>query len=84
MSHLFDDLPDRQPPQRTWSGIVAATVTDFATLLSVKIPTLDPNVVWKGCRWQARNNIDFPQKDDPCLVIFDDEMQLWVVAWWPF
>jgi len=84
MSGIFDDLPSSRSPQVVWSGTVAKDVSDFATKLQVIIPGLDGEIIWQHCRWQARNNTDFPNEGDDCLVIFDDNNELWVVAWWPF
>lgn len=84
MSEIFDNLPDRAPLQRIWQGRIANTVSDFATRLSVTIPDWDPTLRWEGCRWQARNNIDFPHRGDLCLAILDNNNELWVVSWWPF
>lgn len=83
-SELFENLPDRSPMQRTWAAVIASNPSDFADLVSVTIPGLDANLRWEDCKWQARNDVDFPQRGNTCLVIFDDNMQLWVVAWWPF
>lgn len=84
MSHLYDELPDQKPPQTLWSGKIANNISDFADLLSVVIPGIDENVRWENCKWQARNDTDIPHRGDSCLVAFDDNNQLWVVAWWPF
>jgi hypothetical protein len=84
MSDIYDDLPRPHPPQVVWSGTVANNVSDFATKLQVIIPGLNRDTVWKNCRWQARNTIDFPQEGDDCLVVFDDNNELWVVVWWPY
>lgn len=84
MTDLFDGLPSGSPPQLVWSAIVATNASDFADLIDITIPGIDPNLRWTSCRWQARNDIDMPVRGNACLAIFDDNGQIWVVAWWPF
>lgn len=85
MSNVFEEVTDfSEPRMNAWQGIVAKTVTDFADLLEITIPGLDPNLRWTNCKWQARNSIDLPERGYKCLAIFDDNDQIWVVAWWPF
>jgi hypothetical protein len=67
-----------------WAGVVAANVVDFTALCPIIIPAFDPNLVWGPYRWQARDAVELPQQGDTCLVIFDDNRDGWVVAWWPF
>lgn len=83
-SHLYEETADTQPTQVVWAGVIAKTLIDFADRADVIIPGLDASVVWKDCRWQSRNDIDFPQDGDSCLVLFDNNNELWVVCWWPF
>lgn len=84
MSEVYDNLPDRAPPQRIWVGKVATAATDFADRIDVTIPGTDPGLRWEDCRWQARNTVDLPQRGDDCLVAIDDNNEAWVVVWWPF
>lgn len=86
MSEISDELHDglAQPIQRIWSGIVANNPTDLSTLVEVTIPAMDSSQRWTKCFWQSRNATDVPHRGDPCLIIFDDNMQPWVVAWWPY
>lgn len=65
-------------------GIIAATLTDFAQLAPVILPEYDPDLVWGPCRWQSRNDTDFPAKGDECLVVFSNRREPWISVWWPF
>lgn len=87
MSNIYDDLPDRKAPQRIWSALIASNPVDQSDLVSVTIPGLNDEgqqLRWESCRWQARNDTDVPARGDKCLVIIDDNNEVWVVAWWPF
>lgn len=84
MGHLFDDLPDRAPSLNLWFAKIASTPSDFASRVAVTIPGIDPAIGWHNCRWQARNDVDLPQRGYDCLVAFDDNNEVWVISWWPF
>lgn len=84
MSNLFDDLPEGAPTLTIWAGKIASTPVDFASRIAVTIPGIDANLRWRDCRWQARNDVDLPQRGYDCLVAIDDNNEVWVVAWWPF
>lgn len=85
MSYVYDDLPDQHaPPLVAWSAVFAKNLTDFAQKAEIVIPGLAPNLRWKGCLWQARNEIDLPQRGNSCLAIFDENNQIWIPCWWPF
>lgn len=84
MGDVFDDLPGRPPLQRIWQGQIATNPVDFSERVSVIIPGLVPSTRWEGCRWQSRNSVDMPQRGDDCLIMIDNNNELWVVVWWPF
>lgn len=65
-------------------GTVAKTAADFTTLVPVILPEFDPHLEWGPCFWQSRDATSLPAKGDPCLVVFDNRRQPWIVAWWPF
>lgn len=81
---LYDEITEVRPHQGQWSAVIADTLTDFADLASVIIPGLDPSIKWKNCKWQSRNSVDLPQAGNKCLIMFDDNNDIWVVVWWPF
>lgn len=83
-SHVYDGLPDRDSPQAIWSGLIATTPVDFAETVAVLIPGLSNELQWEECKWQSRNDIDMPTRGDKCLVAFDENNEIWVVAWWPY
>lgn len=84
MSHIHQDLPERNPMRSAWAGIVATDAASLSDMIWVILPDLDENIRIGPCRWQARDQVNLPQRDDDCLVIFDNDHQPWVVAWWPF
>lgn len=84
--YLYDD---RDPTPVDWhqpmSCIIAKTITDFGEAVYVKFPDLDGGQHLHGpCRWMAQNAIDKPSAGDEALVVFDDRMRGWVLAWWGF
>lgn len=82
---MYDLLPDHPDMMaQTWYGIVANSPVGFASLLMVTIPSFDPQLTWGPCFWQARDAVTLPVKGDKCLIIFDEQRQPWVIAWWPF
>lgn len=84
---IFEEISQRQSPQRAWQAIVANNPATMDALVSVTIPGLNDEgqqLRWENCRWQARDDISKPVRGDKCLVVFDDNGELWVVAWWPF
>lgn len=84
MSETFEEIDVREPPQQAWSGIIASNPNDFADPVQVTIPGLEATLRWKCRKWQARNDVDLPQRGNPCLVMFDENNDPWVVAWWPY
>lgn len=84
MSEIFDALPDRPALQRVHRAVIATNPGDFDERVSVIIPDLDNTLRWEACRWQSRNSIDMPARGDECLVILDNNNEVWVVVWWPF
>lgn len=82
---IVDDLEDQHAsPLTVWSATIAKTLTDFAQKAEIVIPSLSINLRWENCLWQARNDVDFPQRGDNCLAIFDENNQIWIPVWWPF
>jgi hypothetical protein len=85
VSFLRHDLPTLDTlGQQVWQGKIATAPTDFAQRVQVIIPDFDAELRWGPCRWQARDEVSFPVVGDSCLVIFDNDREPWVVAWWPF
>lgn len=67
-------------------GLVSRAPADFAHSLFVTLPDFgsDQDLEWGPCRWQSRDATTLPAKGDQCLVLFDNNKEPWVVAWWPF
>jgi hypothetical protein len=81
---LYDDLPNRPASQRVWAATIASTPTDQDKRVSVVIPGLDRTLRWEDCRWQPRGTADWPERGNQCVVVMDDNNEIWVVVWWPF
>lgn len=81
---MYEDAP--APPQlrNEWRGKFADNILNFNDPAYVIIPNLDPNLKIGPCRWQARDSATLPTRGKDCLVIFDNNNEPWVVAWWPF
>lgn len=81
---VYEDRP--LPPQmsKIWKGVIADPPDDIGSTLSVRIPDMNPDLSFSGVKWQSRDNTTLPARGDECLVIFDNDREPWVVAWWPF
>jgi hypothetical protein len=66
------------------AGIVAKSATDFTSLVPVILPDFDEHLQWGPCRWNSRDAVSLPIKGDPCLVVFSNTREPWIIAWWPF
>lgn len=72
-------------PAQAWSAFIAEDVADFADGAMVTLLAFpDPTLRWGPCRWQSRDAVTLPQRGDRALVVFDENDELWVVAWSPF
>lgn len=79
----FRDLaPGYESQHLTWYGIIAETATTVDQLLPVVLPDWDDTLQWGPCRWQFKDNVNFPQRGDGCLVIFDNNREPWITSWW--
>lgn len=84
MMSLYDDTEPVVPLNRVWRGIVHKAPNDVNDLLDITIPDLGAEILFNQVKWQSRDAISLPSPGDPCLVIFDNDREPWVVAWWPF
>lgn len=84
MSTLFDDRREAPALAQCWRGVVASHPSDVSERISVKIPDMNASLVFPNVRWQTRDSTSLPDKGDACLVVFDNDREPWVVAWWPF
>lgn len=69
---------------RAWRGTFANDPADVSARADIIIPDMDPTLRFTDCRWQSRDEVSLPRRGDPCLVIFDNDREPWVVAWWPY
>lgn len=67
-----------------YAGRLATTPSDMAEKVYVIIPALSTDQRIGPCRWQARDDVSLPARGDRCYVVFDDNQEAWVIAWWPF
>lgn len=83
---LNDEVDDRldrtQAPERVWAAVIASNAVDLQDRVSVTIPLLDTNLRWEDCRWVPHNDFQFPQRGDECVIVIDDNNELWIVSWW--
>lgn len=84
---VYDDTEPVQHMSKVWRGLIAANVADLTSKAYVTIPDMDPDgpgIRIGPCRWQSRDAVSLPVRGDECLVIFDNDNEPWVVAWWPY
>lgn len=83
-SRPLDQFPLQLAAPHIWEGFIATNPNDISTKVFVTIPDYDPELRFGPCRWQSRDASTLPERGDPCLVIMDNNRNIWVVAWWPF
>jgi hypothetical protein len=81
MSYLQDATDPTPVPQRVWAGVVATDAVDMLDRISVVIGGLNGDMRWEDCHWQPKDNITLPQEGDQCVVIMDDNGELWATGW---
>lgn len=85
---INDDRPQRKritgaaPVATGYAGIILDNPEDVNNAVRVRIPSFSTLHAFGPCPWMPRDG-EFPSKDDPCLVILDDQENPWIVAWWP-
>lgn len=84
MTILHNELPPNPPHLQVWYAIIARSILDENGPAYVILPDYSMDFRWGPCRWQARGSVTFPQIGDEALVMFDNRMNPWVIAWWPF
>ena len=67
-----------------WFGTFAKDITDLRNGAWVYIMDFSTDYMWGPCPWQARDLTSMPSAGDPCIVVFDNRRNPWVIAWWPF
>jgi len=84
MSDIFQDTRDPEVSLgQIYTGVIVQPPITFRSMMAVVIPDMHPDLVHHNVKWQARDNMSFPQIEDKVLVIFDNNNDLWAVAWWP-
>lgn len=84
MSAIFELHAPNDPIRPFYQGRVHRAPVDLSDKMDVVVPSFDPDLVWRGCRWQARDLVTLPNVNDLVLVVLDDQTEPWVVCWWPF
>lgn len=73
------ETPTPDGPQHGFVVTVPATVADPFT---VRLPSFGADFVFEIVYWVPRGAA-LPGVGDRVLVVFDDEGEPWVTAWWP-
>lgn len=68
----------------SWYGEMAHDITDIRNGAFVYIMDFSDSLMWGPCPWQSRDKDSLPSEGDPCIVVFDNRRNPWVIAWWPF
>jgi hypothetical protein len=82
----FNDSAGREP-ERPFFAEVNNTATADGQDIFVVIPGIDADRKWGPVHWTPRPGASgptFPYKGVPALVTFDDDHNLWMIAWWPY
>lgn len=81
--HTDNNLERTWGPERVFAARIASSAVDYADRVSVTIPGTDGgHLRWEDVRWQPRLPGQLPQRDNECVVVLDDNNELWIVAWW--
>src|SRR5262245_8052323 len=84
MPYLHGETENQQPLQRIWAGVIATDAVDKQDRVSVVIPSLDRKLRWEDLRWPTRSDAQIgPQRGDECVIIIDDNSEMWIANWWP-
>lgn len=70
------------PPTPPQHGFVVNAPIGTDAPLSVRLPSFDDDHVFEVIYWMNREE-ELPTVGDRVLVVFDDEGEPWVTAWWP-
>lgn len=84
MSYLFEDRPVTSLLANIWRGVISSAPVDFADRVTIQIPEMTDTLVFPDLRWMSRDSTTLPAPGDSCLVLFDNDREPWVIAWWPF
>jgi len=88
MTYLRDEvdrpnyLDFREDPQRVWAGVITQDAVDYADRVSVILPGLNDTLRWNDVRWSAAPGQQLPRRGMECVVVMDDNNELWITAWW--
>lgn len=70
------------PPATPQHGIVVTVPATAADPFTVRLPNFDADFVFEIVYWMPRG-VALPAVGDRVLVVFDEEGEPWVPAWWP-
>jgi hypothetical protein len=84
MSHIFEDLPQRESLATCWRGTIARAPSDELDTVDVLIDAFDATHRHGPARWGPRNDTGgLPDRGDVCIVVFDEQDRPYVIGWWP-
>ena len=82
----INDTRTQKPPNFVGAtrAVVASSATELTDMVDVVIPEFDPKQRWGPCKWMPRGDITtLPARGDDCIIIFDNERNIWIIGWWP-
>jgi hypothetical protein len=80
MTILSNEVDRPADLQRVWAGVIAADAVDTLDRVPVILPGIDDTIRWEDCRWQLRSPGTLPKRGDECVVVIDDNNELWITA----
>lgn len=82
---LIETTPsDPGDTSRSYAATVHNTPAADGDDVYVTIPGVDDEETkWGPCRYMKRGTA-LPTAGDDALVQFDDESNIWIIAWWPY
>lgn len=86
---VYEDMAPVPQLSMLWDGIVDSDPANFNEKIYIIIPDMqsdpsDPPIRIGPVRWMPRDAVSLPQKGNTCAVIFTNDREPWVIAWWPF
>jgi len=83
MTFMHEETERPVANQHVWQGTIASDAQDSLDPVDVIIPNIDDRTRWEDCPWMPRDNVSKPKRGDDCVVTFDNNRRVTVVAWWP-
>lgn len=84
MGNMHEEINTFPEMGKIWRGKITSNPSSITERVEVSIPDLDPRLAIGLARWQSRDAVSLPARGDDCLIVFDNNREPWVVAWWPY